>query len=197
MVDEGMSKKATEVETPDAREVVAHTESTNNTSHAETEQLAKQHVESLSSYDEQVRRIADRILSSASKETEVPEQTRGITQSTQTDTIPRFVDASVNVKLDTEDASSMDEEEAIDVKGSVKKSLASKEGSARPQRTPQPKKVMRKTPRRNEWASMKQRILSLTQEVSALRQSKDKAVKALNVQKYDFEMLASGIQLVT
>ena len=189
MVDEEMSKKATEVETPDAREVVAHTESTNNTSHAETEQLAKQHVESLSSYDEQVRRIADRILSSASKETEVPEQTRGITQSTQTDTIPRFVDASVNVKLDTEDASSMDEEEAIDVKGSVKKSLASKEGSARPQRTPQPKKVMRKTPRRNEWASMKQRILSLTQEVSALRQSKDKAVKALNVQKYDFESL--------
>ena len=190
MVDEEINKKATEVEIPDAKEVATHTESTNNTSQAETEQLAKQHVESLSSYDEQVRRIADRILSSAaSKEAEVPDQTRGITQSTQTDTIPRFVDASVNVNFDAGDASSMDEEEAIDVKGSVKKRMASMEGSAHPQRTPQPKKVVRKTPRRNEWASMKQRILSLTQEVSALRQSKDKAVKALNVQKYDFESL--------
>lgn len=189
MVNTEMNEKATEVEIPEAKEVAAHVETTNKTTQAETEQLAKQHVESLSSYDEQVRRIADRILSSPSKEAEVPEQTRAVTQSTQTDLIPRFVDSSVNVNLDAEDASSLDEEEAIDVKGSAKKSMASKEGSARLQRTPQPKKVMRKTPRRNEWASMKQRVLSLTQEVSALRQSKDKAVKALNVQKYDFESL--------
>lgn len=187
MVTREMNKKATEVENPDA-EVATHTETTKKTTQAETEQLAKQHVESLSSYDEQVRRIADRILSSPSKEEEVPEQTRAITQSTQTDTFLRFVDSSVNVNLDVEDASSMDEE-AFDVKGSAKKSVVAEEGSARPQRTPQPKKVVRKTPRRNEWASMKQRILSLTQEVSALRQSKDKAVKALNIQKYDFESL--------
>ena len=189
MVNKEMNKTTIEVEIPDAKEVATHTDSADKTTQAETEQLAKQHVESLSSYDEQVRRIADRILSSASKEAEVPEQTRGITQSTQTDTIPRFVDAGVHVNLDAEDASSMDEEEAIDIKGSVKKSMVSKEGSARTQRTPQPKKVLRKTPKKNEWASMKQRILSLTQEVSALRQSKDKAVKALNVQKYDFESL--------
>lgn len=189
MVNKEMNKETTEVEIPDAKEVATHTDSTEKTTQADTEQLAKQHVESLSSYDEQVRRIADRILSSASKEADVPDQTRGITQSTQTDTIPRFVDASVHVNLDAEDASSMDEEETIDVKGSVKKPMASKEVSVRSQRTPQPKKVLRKTPKRNEWASMKQRILSLTQEVSALRQSKDKAVKALNVQKYDFENL--------
>jgi len=189
MVTKEMNRKTTEVEIPDAKEKASHAETTSKTTQAETEQLAKQHVESLSSYDEQVRRIADRILSSPTKEAEVPEQTRGITQGTQTDRIPRFADSGVNVNLDAEDASSMDEEESIDVKGSAKKSMVSNEGSARPQRTPQPKKVLRKTPRRNEWASMKQRILSLTQEVSALRQSKDKAVKALNVQKNDFESL--------
>ena len=189
LVAEQMNKKKTEVEIPNAEEEATHTETTNKITQAEAEQLAKQHVESLSSYDEQVKRIADRILSSPSKEAEVPEQTRCIAQSTQTDTIPRFVDSGVNVNLDAEDASSMDEEEAVDVKGSVKKNMASKEGSARAQRTPQPKKVARKTPRRNEWASLKQRVLSLTQEVSALRQSKDKAVKALNVQKYDFKSL--------
>ena len=183
MVNKEMNKKTTVVEIPDAKEEATSIE-------AETEQLAKEHVESLSSYDEQVRRIADRILSSPSKEAEVPEQTHAVTQSTQTDTMPRFVASGVNVNLDAEDASSgMDEEEAVDVKGSAKKSMASKEGSARLQRTPQPKKVAWKTPRRNEWASMKQRILSLTQEISALRQSKDKAVKALNVHKYDFESL--------
>lgn len=189
MVTKEMNRKTTEVEIPDAKEKASHAETTSKTTQAETEQLAKQHVESLSSYDEQVRRIADRILSSPTKEAEVPEQTRCITQGTQTDRIPRFADSGVNVNLDAEDASSMDEEESIDVKGSAKKSMVSNEGSARPQRTPQPKKVLRKTPRRNEWASMKQRILSLTQEVSALRQSKDKAVKALNVQKNDFESL--------
>lgn len=188
MVNKEMNKKITEVENPGAEEEATHTENTNKAPQADTEH-AKQHVESLSSYDEQVRRIANRILSSPPKEAEKPKQTRSMTQSTQTDTIPRFVDSSVNVNLDAEDASSMDDEEAFDVKSSAKKSMVPKEGGARRQGTPQPKKVVRKTPRRNEWASMKQRILSLTQEVAALRQSKDKAVKALNLQKYDYEGL--------
>lgn len=188
MVHKEMSKQITEEENPNAGEIATRTEITSEAVQADTE-LAKQHVESLSSYDEQVRRIANRILSSPPKEAQEPEQTRNITQSTQTDTIPRFVDFSVNVNLDADDASSMDEEETVDVKSSAKKSLVSKEGGARRQGTPQGKKVLRKTPRRNEWASMKQRILSLTQEVTALRQSKDKAVKALNVQKYDYENL--------
>ena len=188
MVNNEMDKKATEEKKPDAQEVATRSETTSKTTQFDAE-LAKQHVESLSSYDEQVKRIANRILSSPPKEAEEPEHTRSVTQSTQTDKIPRFVDSSVNVNLDAEDASSMDEEEAFDVKGSARKSTVPKEGGARRQGTPQPKKVARKTPRRNEWASMKQRILSLTQEVAALRQSKDKAVKALNVQKYDYESL--------
>lgn len=190
MVNKQINKKTTQLENPHAAEEVAvQTETKSKTAQVDTE-LAKQHVESLSSYDEQVRRIASRILSSPHKDTEEFEQTHNITtQGTQTDTFPRFVDSSVNVNLDAEDASSVDEEEVFDVKNSVKKSVVFKEGGVHRQGTPQPKRLVKRTPRRNEWASMKQRILSLTQEVSALRQTKDKAVKALNMQKNDYESL--------
>ena len=112
-------------------------------------------------------------------------QSVNVTQGTQTDDFPRFVDSSVNVNLDANEVLSTDEEDTTAFKSSVKKG----KGPIRRQETPQPKKVAKKTPRRNEWASMKQRILSLTQEVSALRQSKDKAVKSLNLQRNDFENL--------
>lgn len=79
----------------------------------------------------------------------------------------------------------MDEEETLIAKTSAK---TSKE-PVHAQETPQVKRMVKKTPRRSEWASMKQRILSLTQEVSALRKSKDKAVKSLNLQKIDYESL--------
>ena len=156
----------------------------------EDAEFAKQHVESLSSYDEQVKRIANRILSSPSKDAGESERKVSSTHGTQTDPVPRFVDTSVHVNLDAEDAPSMDEEDTYNVKPSAEKRRAvTTETRARRQGTPQPKKVVRKTPRRNEWASMRQRILSLTQEVNALRQSKDKAVKALSVQTSDYESL--------
>ena len=172
--------------------VISDKEVGSQTVNADAE-IVKQHVESLSSYDEQVRRIADRILRSPPKDAEEIRATQsvnvtqgiGVTQGTQTDDFPRFVDSSVNVNLDADEVSSMDEEDTIAFKSSVKKGKV----PVRRQETPQPKKVAKKTPRRNEWASMKQRILSLTQEVSALRQSKDKAVKSLNLQRNDFESL--------
>ena len=198
LVNKEMSKNTPREEQGGQRESGTQTEQKRTTAQADTE-LAKQHVESLSSYDEQVRRIADRILSSPPKEVGESRvmqdagvtqrvyvtQIAGVTQGTQTDDIPRFVDSSVNVNLDAEDVSSVEEEEHFDVKNSVKKGKA----PLRRQETKQVRKVVKKTPRRNEWASMKQRILSLTQEVSALRQSKDKAVKALNLQKSECESL--------
>ena len=201
LVNKEMSKNPSGEKQGGQRESATQTEPKSTATH-EGADLAKQHVESLSSYDEQVRRIADRILS-ASPPKEVAEsrvmqdagatervyvtQSAGVTQGTQTDDIPRFVDSSVNVNLDAEEVSSVDEEEPFDGKNSVKKGKA----PSRRQETPQVKKVAKKTPRRNEWASMKQRILSLTQEVSALRQSKDKALKALNLQKSECESLQS------
>lgn len=197
LVNKEINTNVAERENGESRVAASQTETERKTAHMDTE-LAKQQVESLSSYDEQVRRIADRILSSPPKEVGESRVTQGagitqrtgvtqgagITQGTQTDDFPRFVDSSVNVNLDAEDVSSVDEEEVFDVKHSTKKA----KGGVRRQETPQPKRVVKKTPRgRNEWASMKQRILSLTQEVSALRQSKDKAVKALNLQKSDYE----------
>lgn len=189
LVNKEANKRSTKEENYGVEDEARQLETTSKTIQGDTE-LAKQHVESLSSYDEQVKRIADRILSSPPKDSGEPEQKVSFTQGTQTDSIPRFVDSSVHVNLDAEDASSMDEEDTFDVKSSAKKkSAVSKEGGVRRQGTPQAKRVVRKTPRRNEWASMKQRILSLTQEVSALRQSKDKAVKALNVQTSNYESL--------
>ena len=172
--------------------VISDKEVASQTLNADAE-IVKQHVESLSSYDEQVRRIADRILRSPPKDAEEIRATQsvnvtqgiGVTQGTQTDDFPRFVDSSVNVNLDADEVLSTDEEDIIAFKSSVKKGKV----PVRRQETPRPKKVAKKTPRRNEWASMKQRILSLTQEVSALRQSKDKAVKSLNLQRNDFESL--------
>ena len=192
LVNKEMSKNTPGAEQGGQRESATQTEQKSTTAHADAD-LAKQHVESLSSYDAQVRRIADRILSSPPKEVEESRvmQDAGVahrvyvTQGTQTDDIPRFVDSSVNVNLDGEDVSSVEEEEPFETKNSVKKGKA----PLRRQETPQARKVVKKTPRRNEWASMKQRILSLTQEVSALRQSKDKAVKALNLQKSECESL--------
>lgn len=200
LANKEVTKNAAVEETGETTEVGAQTQTESMTAHVDAG-IAKQHVESLSSYDEQVRRIANRILSSPPKEvgesrvTEVScvTQRNGITpglcvtQSTQTDDFPRFVDSSVMVNLEAEDVSSIDEEDVYDVKSNAKKGKT----SVRRPETPQVKRVSKKTPRRNEWASMKQRILSLTQEVSALRQSKDKAVKALNLQKSDFESLQS------
>ncbi|PFX16941.1 Centlein [Stylophora pistillata] len=172
-----------------AQDGTAQLENTTESAQEDAE-FAKQHVESLSSYDEQVKRIADRILSSPPKDSGESERKFSSSHGTQTDPIPRFVDTSVHVNLDAEDASSMDEEDTNNVKSSAeKKSAVSKETGVRRQGTPQPKIVARKTPRRNEGASMRQRILSLTQEVNALRQSKDKAVKALSVQTSDYESL--------
>ena len=172
-----------------AQDGTAQLENTTESAQEDAE-FAKQHVESLSSYDEQVKRIADRILSSPAKDSGESERKFSSSHGTQTDPIPRFVDTSVHVNLDAEDASSMDEEDTNNVKSSAeKKSAVSKETGVRRQGTPQPKIVARKTPRRNEWASMRQRILSLTQEVNALRQSKDKAVKALSIQTSDYESL--------
>ena len=187
-----LSKKAETSKVTEKQNVIGNKEVAFQTVNADVE-IVKQHVESLSSYDEQVRRIADRILRSPPKDAEEIRATQsvnvtqgiGVTQGTQTDDFPRFVDSSVNVNLDADEVLSTDEEDTIAFKSSVKKGKA----PVRRQETPQPKKVSKKTPRRNEWASMKQRILSLTQEVSALRQSKDKAVKSLNLQRNDFESL--------
>ena len=198
LVNKEMRMNTAGVEQGGQRESATQTEQKSTTAHADAD-LAKQHVESLSSYDAQVRRIADRILSSPPKEVGESRvmqdagvaqrvyvtQSAGVTQGTQTDDIPGFVESSVNVNLDAEDVSSVEEEEPFDVKNSVKKGKA----PLRRQETPQARKVVKKTPRRNEWASMKQRILSLTQEVSALRQSKDKAMKALNLKKSECESL--------
>ena len=179
------SKLKREQENGNHREAAAQTETKTISGQADAE-LAQQ-VESLSSYDEQVRRIADRILRSPPKDVEESRVTQGtsVTKGTQTDNAPRFVNSSVNVNLDAEEVASMDEEEAFDVKNSAKKGRV----SVHRQETPQVRRLVKKTPRRNEWASLKQRVLSLTQEVSALRQSKDKAVKALNLQKNDYEGL--------
>lgn len=180
------------------REAATQTENDSGTIRMDRE-FAVQGVESLSSYDEQVKRIADRLLTSPPKEVGEQSATQGsdvtqrseviqapvVTQGTQTDNIPRFIDSGINVNLDAEDVSSMDEEVAFDVKNSVKKG----KDPVRPQESPQVKSIIKKTPRRNEWASAKQRILSLTQEVSALRKSKDKAVKAMNLQKVEYESL--------
>ncbi|CAH3155733.1 unnamed protein product [Porites evermanni] len=181
-----LSNKAETSKVTEKQNVVGNKELASQTVNTDSE-IVKQHVESLSSYDEQVRRIADRILRSPPKDAEEIRATQriGVTQGTQTDDFPRFVDSSVNVNLDADEVLSTDEEDTIAFKSSVKKGKV----PVRRQETPQPKKVAKKTPRRNEWASMKQRILSLTQEVSALRQSKDKAVKSLNLQRNDFESL--------
>lgn len=188
LANKEVTKNAPVEETGETKEVGAQTQTESMTAHVDAG-IAKQHVESLSSYDEQVRRIADRILSSPPKEVGESRVTEVscVTQSTQTDDFPRFVDSSVMVNLEAEDVSSIDEEEVYDAKSNVKKGKT----SVRRPETPQVKRVSKKTPRRNEWASMKQRILSLTQEVSALRQSKDKAVKALNLQKSEYESLQS------
>jgi len=191
-VNKEFNRTTLEQENVNQREAATQSKTQSRTNQAD-EELAKQQVESLSSYDEQVRRIAERILSSPPKEVGESHITQGagvthgvgVTQGTQTDDFPRFVDSSINVNLDAEDVSSVDEEEAFEVKHGAKKS----KGAERRPETPQVRRVVKKTPRRNEWASMKQRILSLTQEVSALRQSKDKAVKALNLQKSDYENL--------
>lgn len=180
------------------REVAIQTEAENE-AECSGVNLALQGAESLSSYDEQVKRIAERLLTSPPKGVGEPRATQGsdvtqrrvvspatfVTQGAQTNEIPRFVDSSVNVNLDTEQLSSMDEEETLVAKTSAKTSKL----PVHAQETPQVKRMVKKTPRRSEWASMKQRILSLTQEVSALRKSKDKAVKSLNLQKIDYESL--------
>lgn len=180
------------------REVAIQTEAEKEAECSEVN-FALQGAESLSSYDEQVKRIAERLLTSPPKGVGEPRVAQGFdvtqrrvvspaiffTQGTQTNEIPRFVDSSINVDLDAEQLSSMDEEETLVAKTSAKTSKV----PVHAQETPQVKKMVKKTPRRSEWASMKQRILSLTQEVSALRKSKDKAVKSLNLQKIDYESL--------
>ena len=172
-------------------ELATETEMETNTKSI-NEQHAKQQKESLSVYDAQVRRIADRILAISPKRAEESITTTRVTQGTQTDVVPRFIDSGINVNLDSENMSSLDEEEALDMTVSSKNTRVAKVGGVGrkiAQQTPQPRKVLKKTPGRNEWASMKQRILSLTQEVSALRQSKDKAVKAASQHKENSENL--------
>jgi predicted RNase H-like nuclease (RuvC/YqgF family) len=50
-----------------------------------------------------------------------------------------------------------------------------------------------KSPARREWGSMRQRVLSLTQQVAALKATKESLTKSLNEQKFSNEKLQNDL----
>ena len=54
-------------------------------------------------------------------------------------------------------------------------------------------RVKAKSPARREWGSMRQRVLSLTQQVAALKATKESLTKSLNEQKFSNEKLQNDL----
>ena len=52
-----------------------------------------------------------------------------------------------------------------------------------------------KSPARREWGSMRQRVLSLTQQVTALKAAKEALTKSFNEQKFSNEKLQNDLNL--
>ena len=161
----------------------------------------KQQVDSINRFDEQVRRVADRIMGSPPAEIKQTSPPRKTTLGTQTVELQRTVDFSVNVDMSSlGEVSSTEDEDRLGGESGTKRSKQQAAAFKKPvaPQTPLSRKAqgLKRTPGRNEWASMKQRILSLTQEVSALRQAKDKAVKGLSQQKETNESLRAEFNVV-
>ena len=157
-------------------------------------------VESISKYEEQVRRVADKIMGT---ETAPPTTTSCASLGTQTEEIRRSAEFGVTVNMDElgAHAATNDGEKSFQEAGRAKSGQERAAGFKKPTAPPTPltkksQSGLKRTPGKNEWSSMKQRILSLTQEVSALRQAKDKAVKELKQYKEANESLQAELGLL-
>ena len=159
-------------------------------------------------YDKQVQRIAEKLLESPVKEKRSPEKLplryaratqvkmspKRTAQATQTDELSSFSDISLNVETEISE-----NEENKDPNQAVKDSKRREKNDGTPYKTSFSKKIVtfsKNTPAKNEWSSLKQRVLSLTQQVSATRKSKETAVKALKEQKEISESLQAELHHV-
>ena len=162
-------------------------------------------VKSIDMYDKQVKRIAEKILDSPgqgrnsplkfTQATQVNKSPKKSAQATQTEDQPSFSDFSVNVDME---ASLSEDEENKDLNKSVRGTNRGDQSltSRTPIRTKKVVSLSKKTPAKNEWSSMKQRVLSLTQQVAATRKSKEAAVRAMNEQKEASDSLQAELNHV-
>jgi predicted RNA-binding protein with RPS1 domain len=125
-------------------------------------------------YDQQLKKIAQKILSPSKQSKANSPPSRKENQGTQTLEVSRTADFSSFVDLDNEEEGDFGICE-VDARARVGESRVSErlDTSRKVQslQTPRGKKggSIKKTPGRSEWASMKQRILSLTQQVKKLK----------------------------
>ncbi|XP_048584211.1 centlein-like isoform X2 [Nematostella vectensis] len=161
----------------------------------------EQQAKDINQYDKQLKKIAEKILSPSKQAKEYPQKGSQpplrASHGTQTLASPRTADFSVTVDMGGEST-----EEGEDGMGSDLGMIGGRgKDTSRVvvQKTPRSKpKGMpgRRTPARGEWASMKQRILSLTQQVAALRVAKDKAIKSASDEKTASENLRAELSIV-
>ena len=117
-------------------------------------------------YDQQLRKIAQKILTPSKPQRKDVSPSRKENQGTQTLEVSRTVDFSSFVDLDRTDEDREVGVVEVDARAKTEEELDISRRVSSAQ-TPRGKKMAatKKTPGRGEWSSMRQRILSLTQQV--------------------------------